>query len=129
MMKRAVLAICISLVLLPCLTVPDVVGSSGADVSLGTLEYIPPPDVTICFCSSYHLVGEEGFESYYLLPGTFDLTPYIGQKILVRGRAFTGICQGTLALPCDYLVVEKITAQSIWETTESNWGGIKKIYR
>lgn len=163
MMKRAVLAICISLVLFPFLAVPsarqpsmnrhqreqalttrqfifpeahtspvavpDVMGCTGADVSLGTLVYIPPPDVTICFCGSYHLVGEEGFESYYLLPGTLDLTPYIGQKVMVQGRAFTGICQGTLALPCEYLAVEKITTQSRWGTTESNWGEIKKIYR
>lgn len=128
-MKRAVLSICILLVLLPFIAVPDVVCSPEADVSLGTLVYIPPPDVTICFCGSYHLVGEEGFTSYYLLPGTIDLTPFIGQKVLVRGRAFTGICQGTLALPCEYLVVEKITTQSIWGTTETNWGGIKKVYR
>lgn len=98
------------------------------DSSLGLLKFVPEPELTICFCGSYLLTGEETFDDCYLFSDKFDLKLFIGKRILVTGRRFTDICSGTLAMPCSYLMVEKIVEQLSWGTEESTWGAVKSLY-
>ena len=101
----------------------------NGDTGIGILEYSPPPKISICFCGSFYLRGESGFKNYYLVSDSFDLFEYIGKKIVVHGKAFSGYCAGTLAIRCNYLDVQKITTISIAGTETINWGNLKTIYR
>ncbi|UCF05009.1 MAG: hypothetical protein JSV33_13970 [bacterium] len=109
----------------PTVAVP----AAPPDTTLGNLRYFPPPEVTICFCGSYYLLGEEGFSSYYLVSDKHDLKLFIGKRVIVTGRKYTDICTGTLAIPCDYIKVESIIQDLSWDTEESSWGAVKSIYR
>jgi hypothetical protein len=97
--------------------------------ALGMLDYTARPEISICFCGSFYLEGEKGFKSYYLVSQEIDLAKYIGKKIFVTGRPFSGICEGTLALPCDFLFVESIVLQSNTATITCDWSIIKMSYR
>jgi hypothetical protein len=97
--------------------------------ALGILEYTSRPEISICFCGSFYLIGEKGVISNYLISDEIDLTQYIGKKVFVTGKPFTGVCEGTLALPCDYLLVEEIVLKSSTATADSDWGSIKLYYK
>lgn len=103
--------------------------AGNSELVLGVLEYIPPPDVTICFCGEYLLRGDNGFKSLYIVSDSNDLSLYVGKKILVMGKAFTGWCTGTLLGPCDYFSADKIVEVRSTGTTELTWGNIKSMYK
>ena len=102
--------------------------AGNSEIVLGILEYIPPPDITICFCGEYLLRGEDGFKSLYIVSDSNDLSPYVGKKILVMGKAFTGWCTGTLLRPCNYFSADKIVEVRSTGTTVLTWGMIKSMY-
>ncbi len=102
-------------------------GSSEAIA--GVLTYIPEPDVSICFCGSFRFVTEAGFKECYLVSSTIDLAVFDGQRILVFGRSFSGLCAGTLARPCSFIEVEKVVALSRAGVARIDWGIMKTIYR
>jgi hypothetical protein len=102
-------------------------GSSEAIA--GVLTCIPEPDVSICFCGSFRFVSEAGFKECYLVSNTIDLGAFDGQRILVFGRSFSGLCTGTLARPCSFIEVEKVVALSRTGVARIDWGMMKIIYR
>jgi hypothetical protein len=108
---------------------PVTFSAAPPDTTLGHLKYFPPPEVTICFCGSYFLLGEEGFDSYYLTTDKYDLKLFVGKRVIVTGRKYTAICTGTLAHPCDYIQIESIQQDLSWDTEQSSWGAVKSIYR
>jgi hypothetical protein len=101
---------------------------AGDEMSIGALEFTPPPEVSICFCGSYRLVPEKGYAEYYLAAEGIDLAPYIGRKIEVSGKPFLKPCSGTLYMDCPFLKVTNIEAAPT-PTEQSTWGAIKALYR
>jgi hypothetical protein len=95
----------------------------------GLLTFTPKPEISICFCGSYYLEGEDGFKNYYLVNEEIDLELFVGKKVRVVGHPFSGICQGTLARPCDYLSVRDICGVSALGDSSSTWSHIKMFYR
>lgn len=101
----------------------------GQEVLVGELSYTPPPEVSICFCGSYLLAGEPEPKAVYLVSESIDLSPYVGLRITVHGRSFTGLCSGTLARSCDFFAVEKVAAAVRADAEGATWGAIKSLYR
>jgi len=96
---------------------------------LGVLGFIPQPDISICFCGSYFLATGSSSKDCYLVSNSIDFAEFVGRRILVYGKSFSGICQGTLARPCAFYDVEKIVALSSTGAADVDWGSIKMIYR
>ena len=128
-MKRLLLlAFLASILIVPRAT--DLSGADGATETLvGLLSYVPEPDVSICFCGSYRLDPETLPKGYYLVSDTIDLGAYAGQRVLVYGKSFSGLCSGTLARPCGYFDVLKIVPFTLAGTAVVSWGLVKSIYR
>jgi len=112
---------------------PDGADTCAADsvkiLTEGLLTFIPKPEISICFCGSYYLEGNDGSKGYYLVNEEIDLSPFVGKEVRVVGHPFSGICQGTLALPCDYLSVRYICGVSALGDSSPSWGLIKTFYR
>jgi hypothetical protein len=113
--------------------VPRATALSGADGSgetlVGLLSYVPEPDVSICFCGSFRLNLDFSLVDCYLVSDSIDLGAFAGQRVLVYGRSFSGICTGTLARPCSYFDVRKIVPLTRAGTITVDWGSVKMIYR
>lgn len=109
-------------VVLPC-------RATGSDVLVGDLSYAAPPEISICFCGSYLLSSDVGSKAAYLVSESIDFAPFVGLRITVHGRSYTGLCSGTLARICDYFAVEKIAAAVRADSEGSTWGAIKSLYR
>jgi len=128
-MKRLFLLVLLAIVA----SLPTSTGRSRADDGSGTivgfLSYIPVPDVSICFCGSFRLTTEASPKECYLVSDSIDLGAFIGQRVLVYGKAFSGICSGTLARSCSYFEVEKIVALTRAGTLDITWGFVKGTYR
>jgi hypothetical protein len=119
--------------LLSVMIVPRATGGSGADdgaeMLIGSLSYVPRPDISICFCGSFRLDLEASPGECYLVSDSIDLGAFAGQRVLVCGKSFSGICSGTLALPCSYFDVRKIVPFARAGTLSVDWGSLKTIYR
>ncbi len=94
----------------------------------GILQYTPSPDIGICFCGSYYLVADDGFEDYYLVSDVIELSKHVGEKIRVQGRAFQAPCEGTLFRLCDFLIVDSVEELIETGTHASSWGRIKALF-
>jgi hypothetical protein len=117
----------LALVLIPA---KPVFAQDESEVVVGTLKYIARPDISICFCGSYRVATEAGYEDRYLTSESLDLSQYVGARIMVYGKPYSAICSGTLARSCSYLSVEKI----VWLTSSTgvaavDWSTLKMIYR
>jgi len=129
MMKRLV-----SLSLLTCLlslTIPGALygADDGPVTILGVLSYVPRPDVSICFCGSFLLTSEAPLTECYLVSDAIDLAAYTGQRVLVQGRSYSGLCSGTLARPCSYVDVRKVVSLTSTGVEHVDWGTVKTTYR
>ena len=113
--------------------VPSANDLSGADDRLetlvGLLSYAPKPDVSICFCGSFRLDTEAVPGECYLVSDSIDLSAFAGQRVLVYGKPFSGLCSGTLARPCGYFEVRKIVSLAGTGVAIASWGIVKTIYR
>lgn len=101
---------------------------AASETLAGELRYTPAPEVSICFCGSYLLASESGTKDVYLVSEAIDLMPFAGRRVTVRGRSYTGLCDGTLALYCDFFAVEKIAVAASADADGSTWGAIKSLY-
>jgi hypothetical protein len=101
----------------------------GAETLVGLLSYVPKSDVSICFCGSYRLDPEALPGEYYIVSDSIDLSAYAGQRVLVYGKSFSGLCSGTLARPCSYFDVRKIVPLARTGVAAIDWGILKSIYR
>jgi hypothetical protein len=104
-------------------------GADGLEYSRGDLKFEPSPDLTICFCGSYFLSAEKGFESFYLFSDTINISRYVGLKVNVSGRPFDTVCDGTLLRICHFLRVTDIVDLTPTGTDLSTWGKIKSLFR
>jgi hypothetical protein len=103
--------------------------ANGGETLVGLLSYVPEPDVSICFCGSFRLGLEASLGECYLVSDSIDLDAFAGQRVLVYGRSFSGLCTGTLARPCSYFDVRKIVPFTRTGTIAVDWGSVKMIYR
>jgi hypothetical protein len=128
-MKRLVLLAFLAGVMI----MPRATNLSGADdggeTLVGSLSYIPEPDVSICFCGSFRLDLEPSLGEYYLVSDAIDLGAFAGRKVLVYGKSFSVICSGTVARPCSYFDVRKIVPFARTGVVDVDWGILKSIYR
>lgn len=124
----------VSLSLFTCLVSLTIPGAlCGADdgpvTILGALSYLPRPDVSICFCGSFLLATEAPPKECYLVSDSIDLAAYTGQRVLVQGRSYSGLCSGTLARPCSYVNVRTIVSLTSAGVEHLDWGTVKTMYR
>jgi hypothetical protein len=110
-------------------TMDAVSESAFSEIVLGMLEHIPPPDISICFCGEYLLRSDYGVKNLYLVSHANDLSPYVGKRIRVVGRALTGWCTGTMLGPCDYFSADKIVELRTLGREVRTWSIIKGMYR
>jgi hypothetical protein len=94
----------------------------------GVLAFIPPPDLTICYCGSYFLTAEKGYIDYYLYAPEIDLSKHIGKRIVVTGTPYTTVCTGTLYRVCKFLRVTGIDEFAPTPTEETTWGRVKGLF-
>ncbi|MFO7914386.1 MAG: hypothetical protein R6U43_01685 [Candidatus Krumholzibacteriales bacterium] len=103
-------------------------GDDTICISKGYLRFQPKPEICICFCGEYYLEAREPRQSFYLEADSINLSQYIDKEILVAGHTFTRVCQGTLAVPCDFIDVAEVSPASGTVSAEVSWGFLKKIY-
>ena len=104
-------------------------GDDTLRLSIGCLQFIEKPDISLCFCGEYYLSADEPWKNFYLQADSIDFTPYIDKEILVVGRPFVRICEGTLARPCDYMDVHELSVVTEAGSIEVSWGLLKMIHR
>jgi hypothetical protein len=128
-MKRfLLLAFLASVMIVPRAT--DLCGADdGDDTLVGLLNYVPAPDVSICFCGSFPLSLESSLGECYLVSDSIDLWAFAGQRVLVYGKSFSGLCSGTVARPCGYFDVRKLVPLTRTGVAGVDWGFVKSIYR
>jgi len=128
-MKRFLLLVSLAgVMLVPGAT--DLCGADDGDTTLvGLLGYVPAPDVSICFCGSFPLSLESSLGECYLVSDSIDLHAFAGQRVLVYGKSFSGLCSGTVARPCSYFDVRKIVPFTRTGVAAIDWGMLKAIYR
>jgi hypothetical protein len=103
-------------------------GDPLADVSsVGVVRFIDPPDLTICFCGPFSLIGEKEDVVVHRVSNEIDLSQYIGEKVSVTGKPFRTPCQGTLLRVCDFINVTKLETAPL-PTESDTWGRIKSLY-
>ena len=128
-MKAAfVLTLLITLSLLLA-SVGAVLAENELEVIVGVLKYVPKPDISICFCGSFRLAAAALSGERYLTSESIDLTEFVDTRVMVYGKAYSAICEGTLARSCNYLRVEKIVPVTSAGTAVVDWGFVKAIYR
>jgi hypothetical protein len=128
-MKRLLmLAFCACAVFLPRGADPSA-ADEGVETLAGTLSYVSEPDVSLCFCGSFRLSVEASLGECYLVSDAIDLGAYAGQRVLVYGKSFSGLCSGTVARPCSYFDVRKIVPFTRTEVVAVDWGFVKSICR
>jgi hypothetical protein len=93
----------------------------------GILQYVPAPDVTICFCGSFFVTTEKD-EVIYLAAEGIDLLELVHKKVSVTGTPYVTGCIGTLYQPCTFVLVGSIKLVTPLPTERSTWGAIKSLF-
>lgn len=128
-MRTAVTLSLLVLALAACLPAAELLAGGEPDVAIGVLEYAPKPEISICFCGSFRIVTGAERKDCYLTSDAIDLSQFIGARIMVSGKGYSAICEGTLSRSCSYMSVEKVVPLTSAGVVSVDWGLVKMIYR